>query len=630
MADGISVLYVDDDPLLLDICKGYLEENGEFFVDTVQSAHGALDILNNHNYDAIVADFQMPKMNGIELLKRVRNFDKTVPFILFTGRGREEIVIDAINNGVDFYLQKGGDPETQFAEMAHKIRQGVLMRRTQRTLAEQEQRCHDLQNANDLIQSIAPDGHFLFVNKKWLDTLGYREEDLLNLTLFDIIHEESLRHCQETFQRVISGENVGIIDAVFRARNGRKIYVEGMADCRIVNGACQYTRGIFKDVTDRKNAEQELVRKNEELRHNYQLLAEKEQALRENELLFGMIFDNANDALYLVERAREGPGKYLLVNDKAAHMLGYSKDELLKMSPREVVPEDIAKRIMPGIAKKLLRDGHATFESANRRKDGSVFPIEVSIRAFHYQGKDVDLAIVRDISERKRDMEALRQANKKLSLLSGVTRHDIKNQLLALDGFVGLLHKKLPDPEYEHYFSRINRASSLIAGMIQFTKEYDKIGVREPAWQDIRILLENAGRDVAPDQVVLKNDLPANREVFADPLVARVFFNLVDNAIRHGGKITTIRFFLEERDGNRIIVCADDGDGISLNEKEQIFDPGFGKNTGFGLAISREILDITGISIRETGEAGVGARFEMVVPDGAFRSVPGLLRGSGY
>ncbi|MFA4861399.1 PAS domain S-box protein [Methanoregula sp.] len=624
MADGISVLYVDDDPTLLEMGLRYLEDNSEFSVDTARSALVALDRLKNRNYDAIISDFQMPKMNGIELLKRVRDSDKIIPFILFTGRGREEIVIEAINNGVDFYLQKGGDPETQFAELTHQIRQAVLMRRTQRTLAEQEQRCHDLQNANDLIQSIAPDGHFLFVNKKWLDTLGYREEDLLDRTLFDIIHEESLRHCRETFQRVISGENVGIIDAVFKSRDGRKIYVEGMAGCRIVNGTCQYTRGIFKDVTDRKNAEQELVRKNEELRNNYQLLAEKEQALRESELLLRMIFDNANDAAYLVERVPEGPGKYLLVNDKAVRMLGYSKEELLKMSPRDVVPEDIAKRIMPGIAKILFRDGHATFESANRRKDGSIFPIEVSIRAFRYRGMDVDLSIVRDISERKRDMEALRQANKKLSLLSGITRHDIKNQLLALDGFVGLLHKKMPDPAYEHYFSRINRASSQIAGMIQFTKEYDKVGVREPAWQDIRILLENVGRDAAPDQVVLKNDLPANWEVFADPLVARVFFNLVDNAVRHGGKITTIRFSLEERDGKRIIVCADDGNGISQDEKEQIFDLGFGKNTGFGLAISREILDITGISIKETGEAGVGARFEMVVPGGAYRFVPDM------
>ena len=91
--------------------------------------------------------------------------------------------------------------------------------------------------------------------------------------------------------------------------------------------------------------------------------------------------------------------------------------------------------------------------------------------------------------------------------------------------------------------------------------------------------------------------------------------------MRHGGKITTIRFSLEERDGNRILVCEDDGDGVPREEKEIIFDLGYGKNTGFGLAISREILDITGITINETGEPGKGARFEITVPKNQYKSV---------
>ncbi len=97
----------------------------------------------------------------------------------------------------------------------------------------------------------------------------------------------------------------------------------------------------------------------------------------------------------------------------------------------------------------------------------------------------------------------------------------------------------------------------------------------------------------------------------------------MDNAVRHGGKITTVRFSAEERDGDHIVVCEDDGVGIPLDEKEKIFDRGFGKNTGLGLFLSREVLDITGITIKETGEPGVGARFEMTVPKGAWRSASG-------
>jgi len=102
-------------------------------------------------------------------------------------------------------------------------------------------------------------------------------------------------------------------------------------------------------------------------------------------------------------------------------------------------------------------------------------------------------------------------------------------------------------------------------------------------------------------------------------MVVRMFYNLMDNAARYGGKITTIRFAIEEAGDNHIIICEDDGEGVVADEKEMIFERGFGRNTGLGLSLSREILDITGITIRETGEPGKGARFEMIVPEGVFR-----------
>jgi PAS domain S-box-containing protein len=756
MADGIRVLYVDDEPGLLEIAQQFLEESGEFKVGTSVSAQDALDSPLILSYDAIVSDYQMPGMDGIAFLKEVRKRFGDLPFILFTGRGREEVVIEAINNGVDSYLQKGGDPEAQFVELAHKIRQAVLMRRTQMTLAEQEQRYHDLQNASDLIQSIAPDGHFLFANKKWLDTLGYKEEELSDLTLADIVHEESLQHCMTTFQRVISGENVGIIDAAFRTRDGRKVYVEGMTNCKMAEGKCQYTRGIFKDVTDRKKAEFELVQKNEdlnaayeeltateeELRQNYDELSKKEDVLRESEekfrtlvelsldgiiiidflgkLLFanqaaGRIFEVADykaaigrrnvmdfvapesrvevlkdfskvalgiDA-YLVlyqlitekkrkiwgecigkkiafedstailislrdvtgrklaeERERESEnkfstvfrsnpvsltlvsvtdGKFVDANDAFFRSTGYSSDEVIGKMAEDLgffVDRSEYERFVSALREQRTVEG---MEVKCRIKTGEIRTCRFTSGIILMGDRPHLLSSVEDITERKRDLEALRQANKKLNMLSGITRHDIQNQLMTLTGFVALLRKKIPDPSYKDYFSRITATSNAITNIIQFTKEYEKIGVHAPAWQDIRVLVDKTGNDVARDQVMFKNDLPAGMEVFADPLIAKVFYNLMDNAVRHGGKITTVRFSCEEREGDLTMVCEDDGHGVRADEKERIFDRGFGKNTGFGLAISREILDITGITIRETGTPGHGARFWITVPRGAYR-----------
>jgi signal transduction histidine kinase len=116
------------------------------------------------------------------------------------------------------------------------------------------------------------------------------------------------------------------------------------------------------------------------------------------------------------------------------------------------------------------------------------------------------------------------------------------------------------------------------------------------------------------------NDLPAGTEVFADPLVQKVFYNLIDNARRYGGSgMTKIRFFSSETDNGLILTCEDDGEGIKGVDKKRLFERGVGKNTGLGLFLSREILSITGIFISETSVPGTGARFEIVIPNGAYR-----------
>jgi signal transduction histidine kinase len=190
----------------------------------------------------------------------------------------------------------------------------------------------------------------------------------------------------------------------------------------------------------------------------------------------------------------------------------------------------------------------------------------------------------------------------------------------VLQGYIAILKKKQADPGLNEYCIKSASAAERIAVMIQFTKEYEEIGMDDPAWQDARTLVDTAANGIQPGQLTVENDLPARSEVFADPLIIKVFYNLLDNAVRYGGRITTIRFFVEKCDSACIIVCEDDGDGIPADEKEKIFERGYGKNTGMGLFLSREILDITSITIRETGEPGKGARFEMTVPKGMWRS----------
>ena len=182
------VLYVDDEPALLEIGRLFLEQSGEFEVDTLISAKEALDSPDLSAYDAIVSDYQMPEMDGIEFLKTVRERLGNLPFILFTGRGREEVVIEAINAGADFYLQKGGAPAAQFAELAQKIRQAAGRRKAEAAHSESEKRFRELADLLPRgIYEAGTDGTLSYANRQALEMFGYAGEDIAGINILSAI-----------------------------------------------------------------------------------------------------------------------------------------------------------------------------------------------------------------------------------------------------------------------------------------------------------------------------------------------------------------------------------------------------------------------------------------------------------
>jgi signal transduction histidine kinase len=218
--------------------------------------------------------------------------------------------------------------------------------------------------------------------------------------------------------------------------------------------------------------------------------------------------------------------------------------------------------------------------------------------------------------------DAYETANRKLNLLSSITRHDIRNQLLALLGFIGLSKMKTTDRDLLHYIDQEETAALTIQRQIEFTKNYEDIGVRAPQWQDIGALAD-ALRSLLPPGGIEITVAVGGLEVFADPLLEKVFENLIDNSRRHGERVRQITFSTIQYGLDYIaLVYTDDGVGVHEDEKERIFEKGFGKNTGLGLFLTREILSITGLSIKENGVYGKGARFEIMVPKGKYRFSP--------
>ncbi len=353
----------------------------------------------------------------------------------------------------------------------------------------------------------------------------------------------------------------------------------------------------LEDITERKKAENSLL---------------------ESEERFRTVFTLANDAIFLYRIADGEPDQFVEVNHTACSRLGYTREELLMLSPPDILDTEsiIREREHLDLLEKM---GHATYESVLLTKAGDPVPVEISSHSYEFKGVQVVLSIARDISERKRYESAIRTANNKLNLLSSITRHDILNQLTALSGYLELSDEVADGDESRGLIAKEKKTADTIMRQILFTRDYQTVGIQSPIWQDLSSVIQQAAHLLDTGDIAISIDL-YYCEIFADPLLEKVFFNLIDNSLRYGKNLTMISFTIEKHEGRTILVCSDDGGGIPPAEKENIFNRRYFSNTGFGLFLSRDILSITGLTITETGEFGVGARFEIGIPNGGIRS----------
>jgi len=252
----------------------------------------------------------------------------------------------------------------------------------------------------------------------------------------------------------------------------------------------------------------------------------------------------------------------------------------------------------------------------------SWFEEKISLR-LDLSGKPVGIyGILHDVTERKRVEDAINIANKKLNLMNHITRHDILNTITGLLGCVDMAKATDSQKEREVLLNDISHLTRVIQRHITFTREYQEVGIHLPQWQNVNNLITSVLKSFQKAGVMFYVECQ-NMEIYADPLLEKAFYNLVDNAVRYGEHVTTIRFYYQISDEGLSLICEDNGIGIASDAKEKIFERGVGQNTGMDLFLTREILTITEIYIRETGIYGEGARFEILMPDGTWRFIRG-------
>ena len=347
------------------------------------------------------------------------------------------------------------------------------------------------------------------------------------------------------------------------------------------NGEVIGVLGTYEDITERKHME---------------------HALKESEAKYRMIIENMQDMFYRTNTE----GTFTMVSPGGARLLGYeSPDQMLGKNATEFYPEpEKRKEFLDQIRGKGSVYGYPI---DLKSRNGNVYHVLVSSHLYHDENGNIQgvEGVVHNVTELRKAEEGLRVANKKLNLLAGITRHDIRNQLMALEGYLDLSKSSPSDAQkISEYLGQAETIAHTIDRQISFTQLYQDLGVQAPSWQAVLAAVRSAMSELALGSVQV-NIEPEDLELYADPLLGRVFYNLIDNALRYGGEtLSAICVSATPVDGTLLLAVEDDGAGISVNDKPKLFTRGFGKNTGLGLFLSREILSITNISISETGETG--------------------------
>jgi PAS domain S-box-containing protein len=722
----IRILLVDDEEPFLEATKFFLLRQPGIEVETATSAKEAMAKMSSTSFDAVVSDYQMPAMDGIELLKILRIQGMNIPFILFTGKGREDTAIEALNNGADFYLQKGGDLLAQNTELLHTLSRLVEYRRSEDALRKSEQRYRLLADSSpEFIYIIGSDGKVIYVNTFAALQLGLSCEEVVGKSLDDLFPPVISQRLVSNVRRVLAdGKTLRVENKI--TYPGREAWLETvLAPLRDSKGEVDSVLGLSRDVTERVVSEEALVNSEARLRlitdnlqdmvaqvdsegvylyaspsHKSVLGYEPKDLIGKPSLDFihpddrdRMIGRFASVAQASVSyemdvRFRHSAGHYVWLStvatrvlDSDGNMVGVITaarditsrkqiEDSLQKSERflnsvfssildgiSILDKDLNivrvnptmdlwyRHNVPLVGKKCyrayhgredhcevcpsiqtLRTGKAAFEIVP--KVGPEGKVEGWLDLYSFPMLDSStgeligvIEYVRDATDRKYFEDALKQANEKLNLLGHVTRHDTLNQLAVLMGWLGVVQETVTEPPSSKHLAAIRTAALAIQRELEFTADYELVGVGKPTWTDVDQACKQGISTLDIGGVVVTIDLDGV-EVLADQMFDKVFHNLADNSIRHGKKVTKIWVHYEDSKDGLTLIYEDDGVGIAKADKERIFQRGEGKHTGYGLDLIKGILSITRIKISETGTPGKGVRFELLVPPGSYRIAP--------
>jgi PAS domain S-box-containing protein len=382
LGEKIRVLQVDDDPAFLKISKQCLEMDSQFRLDTALSVEEALCKLKNDKYDVVVSDYQMPIKDGLELLRQLRESGNKTPFIMFTGKGREEVAIEALNLGANQYINKIGPTETVYTELAHSIREAVKTKKAEEALRNSEEKLRAIvASSPDAITVFDLSGKVVELNDAAMKMHGFsKKEEILGKSSFDFVAPADRSRAKDVFMNTLREGRVKSAEFSLLTIDGREISAELSANVvKDASGMPRYVVAAIKDTTDRRRAEKKL---------------------KESEERFRKIFDNANDYLIYLDSS----GRISDANERAIRAFGGERENIIDKRFVEIVSPADAGKFASLFAKSLHRNKstESVFEVSLWNKKGGLNWLECSQSLMTSSDGNVGIIVIaRDITDRK-------------------------------------------------------------------------------------------------------------------------------------------------------------------------------------------------------------------------------------
>ncbi len=594
--DCLRILHVDDDVCLLEVSKQILSTENNFEVDGALSVDEAFKKMEKGAYDAVVSDYEMPMKNGLQFLKELREKKNDIPFILFTGKGREEVAIQALNWGADSYINKNGPPEIVYAELAHAIVSSVEKAKAKRQMFYDAKL---FQNVTDPIMATDDKRIIKVWNKAAENLFGWTASEVTERSVQEVFDSVQI---EPPFKVILKElDSCGIFHGEIIRKN--KAGVPLAIELSIISLKDRFGRfignvAVYHDISQRKKTE-EVIRLSEEK--------------------YRSLFENASDVILTGDLS----GKITTTNE-AIKKYGFQKEQVVGRNVREflsikdgVRQDKIFQEVSSG--KSVSGELEAPVIIGNRTLEVKTDPLRIGDRVVGFQ------TILRDVTERKKAEDALNRmmdelvmVNEKLNVVGGLTRHDIRNKLSVISGNIFLLKKKQADcADITERLNAMEQACQSIVKILDFSRMYEELGANELYFIDVEKTVDEA--------VVLFSTSPNVKvinechglTVLADSFLRQLFYNLIDNSIKHGKRVTKIRVHYEKADEDNLnLIYEDDGVGVSTDNKAKLFKEGFSTSgsTGYGLNLIRKTMEVYGWAIQENGEPDKGAKFTITIP----------------